>query len=1120
MPLSTINAAKDLEKSYQPLLVVTLTTVNGQVVRLASEGLNTTEGSFQFNGQNYLGRIAEQDLGAIQGNHEGGIDVLSRISIKVIDPDKVIWLLHQVHGLKGATMQITFLMHEAGTSNYSSDSIVPFEGICEQPECDAEFIYLRATSSLNLQRRLLPAMTLQRRCPLVNPATDTERAEAANEESIFYLCGETRSIGTAAPCDYTKATCTQPNRRAGLEYETATTGHARNYVSGQWLDFTNNPNEQRWGRPIPLVYGTAWVDGLTSVVGEGNSTRGEAILCQGEVEQILKVVVNGQQLQPANDITGAVNYIVRDPLARYNVINRGGRDGSPNLDSPWNGDGDSYGSICAILWVLYNKYADPSTVPSVRALVQGPKIRVYNGTGVGDFTREYSENPVWVILDLLARAGVPISRLDLASFISAADFCDETISYEDQYGATQSHKRYSCSLVISQKQSAADLIRKVRLGCDARLTQNPSTGKIQIFIDSTLATQQPSTISGSNYNSPVTSKTAAGATANGFVAYRFDKVLRIGDKSTLKISGPSQDPPNRVQFDFTNSERDYASDAMAMIDAQAIKAAGRQIDVGLDVLGINTLDQAKRRSRRYLAELNRANARGDAGGSEVYTFLHSFATVRLRPGHICLLNDTQHALTDVPIRLLQIRPARNWETAEIVAQRHVDNHYLNTYGQEADPLNDQNSRNRLERPAYPWAPYKVQPITGDSLVPASEWTFNLAEDHETAAEGTSIAKLIVTGALPVNIFSGVGTPIVGRQGTTDSAGGTILGGGWVYYTAVSAVDADGLLSPPSLFCETAVTVDGDTHTVTMPVLDWPLGTVGYVAYIGNTPQKLTRFADGSGTPSEIVYNSYPEADRGLPDIEFDRFRFKVKRISHSGNFGVQVSSVDTDTLTVDGAAWASGQWIGRDVTLLAKNNGIGDLQVANYRVTANTEDTLTVEPDPVGTVAAGDVIVMRSLVMATGPNWLEDDLWLNSFAPGGLAPDADAGKILRIIAGTGKGDVYRVLSNTDKRIYVDTDWLIDRVPDTTTRYIIEDADWKFIQASDRIDNRDPVAELSFDIQVTNYLRSTLLIMAVAMDGGENEAVERLSPMREIYLFGGPGNLFTSENAVLAVPDRT
>lgn len=1115
MPLTTINAAKDLELTYQPLLFVTITARDGHILRLCTHGANTSEGGATYGGNSYQGRLMENNLGAIQGHHEGGIDVVSRVALTAIDNDKSIYLnSEQAHGLKGASISIDFALLDVVAGTYSSDSIRKFYGICEQPSADADFFYITATSVLSLQRKLLPSTPLQRRCPWVNPTTSGERTAASSEDSIFYRCGETRDVGTAPPCSYTKATCTQPNRRGGLEWEAESGGRGRNYLSGQWMDFQNNPNEQKWGRPIPLVYGTAWVDAITSVVGDGNATRGEAIVCDGEADAILEVVVNDIRLQAATDITGGTNYLVQDALARYNVINRGDRDGAPNQDKPWNGEGDSYGSMCTILWVLHNKYADPASVPRVRVLVRGPKIRVYSDAST--YASEYSDNPVWVVVDLLLRAGVRASALDMASAITAAAVCSASISYTDQYGASANHARFACSLVVAQKQTAADLIRRVRLGCGLRLVQNSSTGQVQFFMDGTLAVQQGSAPAGTNNATPITSKSASGGAANGYLAYDFTRVLDVNGKSSLKISGPSGgDAPNRVSLSFSNSERNWAGDSLAMIDAAAIAAAGKQIDATFDAAGINTMDQAKRIARRWLAEQNRGNTRNDTAGTEIYQFLYSFGAVRVRAGHICRLTDSEYGISNQLIRILQLRPSRNYETVEITAAAHNDDWYVDTYGQEDDPENGLQLRNRLARPAYPWCPRKVQPAADDPLFGATDWTFNLAEDHETAADGTSLARLIVTGALPVNTFAPLQAPVVARQGTTASSGGTIAGGGWVYYHAACAVDADGLLSPPSLLCETVVTAVGSANTVTMGVTQWPDGTVGYVTYGGRSPNRLTKQTATSGTPSSITFTAYNECDRGMPDSEFDRLLFRVKRMVHSGVFGIQVTGVTSTTITVTDSAWTVNQWAGYDCSILAKNNGIGDLPFLNFRVSSNTADTLTLAQNPAAAgVGVGDVIVMRSKPTVgsdAGGNFLSDANWVNSYAASGLTVDAEVGNVLRIISGLGRGDTYRIASNTATQVYIDGDWI--HTPNGDSRYVIEEPDWKVLQYSDTITNSDQDAELNFSVGVENYERSTLLVQVLGVDGGGNESIEGISPIREIYVFGSTGDVLNEDTEV-------
>jgi len=1104
--LTTINAAKDIAVSYQPLYLATITFSDAAVLRLSTHPLNTAEGGYAYGGNSYYGRILRMDLGAIQGFDQGGIDIVPRVSLTLADADKELLINYeQAKGFRGATLVLDFLLWDAGTSTFSSDSIRKFSGVCDPAQADLDTLTVSATNKLNLQRRYLPSVPIQRRCPWINPTTTAQRAEASDADSIFYRCGETRDLATAPPCSYTNETCTQPTRRGNITWDPPAGSRSREYTSGQWLDIQNNPNNAKYGDVVPMVYGTAWVDAkVLNVIGDGNSTRGEALICLGEIESIFRVVVNDVELQPANDITGATSYSVRDPLLRYNVISRGDRDGSANADVPYNGDGDPYGSLAVILWVVPRRAADPASTPRVRVLVKGPKIRVY--TGVSTSSSVYSDNPVWVLMDLLVKAGISYSDLEIQTFIDAAAICDATVSYTDQYGASSSHARAACSLVLSQRQSAADIIRKVRQGAGLDLVPNSTNGKLQVFYRGTLASQQPSTVAGSNYDVAVSSKSLAGATVNGYLAYDFSKIIR----HSLKIMpAPNGATPNRVYCTFVNSERDWQADSLSMIDGDAAARIDQEVAQPFDADGINTLDQAKRMARRYLAEQNRCNGRGDTGGSEIYRFEHGMGTVRLRAGHICRLSDTHANLSNVLIRLLQIRPAMNHETAEFIALRHNDDFYLDSYGQAPDVADVPQYRNRLERPAFPWGPYYAQPNASDPLYDETEWTFGIAEEHEAAAEGTSIARLRVRGLQPVNIFSEtLSAPVVRRQGTTASTGGTILGHGRSYYLVVCAYDSDGRLSPPSLACEVVVSAASNLNTITVPTVSWPAGASGYRVFVGDTPNLLTYHGTAASTPSSITITAFRYRDIGCPDVEFDRMRVKMKRILHSGLFGIAVSSTGANTITVTGAGWTTNQWANYDCSIIAKDGGAA-LPVLNFTVSSNTADTLTVSPNPASTVATGDVLVMRAKPTVgwdADGRYLTDVNWDNSLSVGGMTPDAEVGYLLRVISGAGRGGLFRVRKND-----ADTHWLegdsshLD-VLDSSSRYIIEEPTWQVIQDSDQLNNSELTGEFDMGVEVTNYSEKTLLVAVFTVDGGGFESFESITPIREIYLFGSAGTL--------------
>lgn len=1098
--MADINTTKELAKAQQPLLLAVVTFADGSLLRLSTHALNTAEGGYAYAGNSYTGRITSFNLGAFQGYDTSGIDIIPTASITIADADKSIKINYEdAKGFAGATLELVFIFWDAGTATFSSDSILKFSGICDGGECEFETITVNASNLLNLQRKQLPNVLIQRRCPWLNPVTTAQRATADDPDSPYFRCGETNNAAT--PCSYTKATCTRLTRFGGVNWDSQSGQYnSRDYVTGN-VSITNAPNDLRYGEPVPMVYGTAWVNPkITNVFGDGNSTRGEAVVALGEVNAILRVVVNDTELPPATDITGATNYIVRDKLLRYNVINRGGRTGAPNLDVPWNGQGDPYGSMCAILWCVPRRVAESSTRPRMRVLVQGPKIRVY--TGVSTYSDAYTDNPAWVLMDLLVEAGRSYSELDIQSFIDAAAICSASVSYTDQYGATASHARYAVSLVIDKRRSAAEVIRSVRMGCGGILVPNSDSGKIQLFIEGTLASQQPAVLSGSNASGAVTSKTLAGAVANGYYAYSFTRVLMQGKKSTLTGKPrPVSSTPNRIQFKFSNSERDYAEDSISLLDPNAVFRAGGENTETFQAEGVSTMDQAKRVASRRRRRNLYGNPRGDAGGTEIFEWLDTMRCIRLRVGHICVLTDPHYSYTSVPVRILQIRPSSNFETVKIVAERHNDNWFLDTEGQNGDVTLTQLARDRLARAAYPWGPLGAQASYGDPMFTADDWTFALRENAETLADGSSVTKLEIRGRQPVNLFSNIGPPQVGRQGTTSGASGNFPGSGWTYYAAIASKDSTGKLSALSLLCETTITNPTSVNDLTIPVLGWPTGAVGYVIYVGNTPQLMTKHGESSTTPSSITVTAWKERHGGAPDPEFDKMRLKMKRIVHSGIWGQAVASVASGVVVVAGGMTVN-QYVGYNCSVLGLIGG-GYMPLLNFTVTANAVDTLSLTPNPLTFgVVAGDALILRSLPAVgsdgTG-NYVDDALWANSVSGAGLVVNGEVGRLLRFICGPGRGDIYRIKANTATRIYVEGEWLA--TPGSTSRYIIEEPDWQVIQTSDSLNNSDQAADFVSTIEVANYQRQTLLVQAFTLDGGEAESFDNLSPCREIYVYG-------------------
>lgn len=1103
MPLTTIEAAKETELSYQPLLIAIVTFPDATVLRLSTHPLNVAEGGFQYGGQDYHGRISSHDIPALQALSEQGIDQLPAVTLHLADADKWLMQYELAHGWRGALLEVRLVFWDADTATFSTNAYVKFSGVCSGANADDLTLTVSATAR-NPQKTLLPPTLIQKRCPWLFPATAAQKAEAGNPDSAFYRCGYT---GVADWCDYTAQRCkalNNWNRFGGVQFDPPAAWRSKSYLEGKTVEGKNVGPDQLYGQPVPLVYGTAWVDcPVANTMGEGNSTHWEAIVCDGEVDDIIKVIAQDVEV-PRTTSRSGTPYWVQDWLFCWRPVTWGTRDGSPNQGALYNGRGDSYGSICVIEGVVPKKLAESAGRPATRVLVRGPKIRTYSDPNTWTLTGDPgNRNPVWILMDLLVRSGWNYADLDIQSFIDAALYCDELVTYTNAEGVESTHPRYSCSIAIQDRRSAAQLIRGVRQAGNLILVTRDTDGKKQVRVKMTLADQQPAAVNGSNYNTPVPSKGHAGGAANGYVAYHFNESSILADDKGAPqarvYQEPLSDAPNRISFAFRDADNWYAEDSFTRIDTADVARIGQEIGGTFAPEGIDSYDAAKRISAIFLAETLRGNSRLDTGGTYYVEFSTTVKVAHLRAGDIVMLSLARYNWANQLFRVLKIQPRTDFETCNVTLAWHSDDWYTDAWGQAADPQAIQQHRNRLPRPAYPWAPYSVQPPAGDSMFAREDWTFGITQVYTLAADGTNLVHLAITGCVPVNQFASLGAPKTALQLTTANTGGTIPGGNRGYYVAVCGKDADGKVTAPSYIASTIVTDPGSTNTLTIAVPAWGSGTVGYSVFTGLAPHKLTWQVDGPGTPASIMLTAFKERTWGMPDVEFDHLRFRVKRGEHLGVVGVAVTSASLNTLTVDAAGWTVNQWVNYDCSIIAKS-ATGVCPVLDFRITANSATQLTVTPDPAALgVAVGDVMIIRSRPTVNGRT-LTDANWKNSLVNNGqgLVPGQEVNRLLRIIAGPGRGQLRRIASNTDISITIDSDW--HTLPTSDSRYIVEAPTWDYEVAAGEQENTWAAVSITQNVNVTNYSHAQLVIQVLAEDGGDT-AFDQDGPVREAYVFG-------------------
>jgi hypothetical protein len=1102
----SIDQAKALAAGYQWLLLAKWTFNNGDTLYLSTRDVT-------FGGQAYLGRLADQDLDTVQSMSESGIDLAPVWTAHIADSDSYVYLNYENgtgRGFRGADVEVKLGFRDVLGNENSTDTMFRFSGVCDPAtQAKEEFLIVRAQNRMNASKKMLPMFLMQRHCPKIRPLNASQCAEAADEDSDFWWCGITDP--GKPDCNNTREGCISADnfpRFAGVTFQPPRDGgKGREYVSGEKVQLFNSGNDAKYGEPWPVVLGRGWVEcPVLWSIQNGNYTDCLVGLCIDAIDTGLdstlstRVIANGYELPPAGyDSPGGFVQLNPGNVGWWNWYTRGNRDGLTEIQASalYGGKGDAHGSEVTILVTIPRQISSGEQIPTVSVLFSGPKVRVYSDAST--FTKVWSDNPAWHMLWLLVNSNWRYDELDIQSFVDAAAVCSENVTYTSQYGGTASHARYKSNLILRQRRQAGEIIRGVRQSAAMMVQPNRSTGLLSIAIKGTLAAQQPSAVAGSNYTTAVSSKLRNGTSANGYPCYRWTEDNTI---SIRGIARPITDTPNRLVFQFQDSENNFSPTNLALSDSDDVERVGQEVASQVQIDSCASYDQASRLGKMLHKEAHRGNPAEDTRGTQWFEIVAGIDCLRVATGQIGMIGDWPRlGLTNQLVRVMSVKGPSKEGLITLTVHWHDDDWYVDSLNQRPDPEYSNPRRDMLGRASYPPCPDLEAPAAGDPYYDPSDKTFALAPEWTLSPEATWRGRMRIRSKIAVNEFGTAQPPQVQPQANVASSGGTLTSG--TYYVMVAAKDAGGKYSPLSLpsigFIASGVTAG----VITVPVLWWDDEAVGHAIYAGRTPFLLTLQSETAGTPSSVSVSAFTERGKGAPDQELDALVAMGKVVHHSGILGTQVVAVATGMIEI-GGTWTVDALDGYECSILAKANGV-DLPILNFAITGNDADgVLAVDPDPSGSVDPGDVIVVRSkpTLSAGGRTWT-DPLWANSFNNGdGLNPDEELGKVGYIFAGTGRGLTNLVVAATNTSHTFAHDWLIE--PDATSRMTIEHAESLPLDAPYRpISNADPETIVTLSFPIENHANRTMRISLKTMDGSENSCVDALIPTREAYLPGEP-----------------
>ncbi len=917
--MPTIDQLKEEQTPPTPLFLFECTLRNGSVERWGTHAVS-------FGGNTYDARLLKHNLFELGAAPED-----SKISVTLANADSRFSEIERETGFRGAQVSVQFLFYDLTAQQAASEARIVFRGIGNTAEETTEAaLRVTFTNRLNLQRIVLPEVRIQRRCPWAFPATAGQRQEALSggakgKYSALYRCGYSADQSGGAGsldtlnggqpftnCDYTRAACSARGmfdigRFGGVEFVPAqitvrSFGEAGTHLSPIL------PNEARYNDFVPLVYGTAWYQPpVVFARNDGNLTHLEVLLGMGEIEDVVKVVVN--DVEVPEGVSGAD----MAGTGWYNLITSGVRSGSFNPDFA---GGDPYGSMAMASVVVPNRISDGQSLPRVRVLLRGLKLERFdsNGASLGE---TFTNNPAWVLLDVLRRSGWLTSEIDLASFAAAAAYSEEAIQTTDLYGNTVVIPRFQCNLVVGRRWSAAEVARGVRNGSSLLLTYG-SGGLLALRVENTMALQQPAKPDGSNSTEVLNGGWPAYEFSDGSAT--FSGILRKpgGDPAIRLYAQSGADTPNRLTVEFQDEFNEYQQDSLSLVDVDDALLTQREVTAAFPALGLPNFDQATRVLDLQLAK--------STVGSTLVEFETTVRGVGLAPGDLITVTYLKEGLQRQPFRVTRLAPGVNYQTVLVTAQWHDDDWYTSGGASAAGGRRSGASETGLPRP-----------LVGTVLDANGIEQFGITETVIPLSDSGFQVKLSAAFTVPGGTAPSLANiPLVSLNPTIETTGGTLAGGQTLYY-AVSATDASGAESGLSFAVRAKIPAGTNTNSVSLTGLSFsPGNTATFSVYRGSNPIQMLRIANAQTVASSFMDAGAATELVGPPDGNYNHANF-YWRLELQPEANVEIHS--STTIGKSGLGMLPDDFKGALVRV-TRGTGATEERV----VVTNTDTTLTVTP--------------------------------------------------------------------------------------------------------------------------------------------------------------------------------
>ena len=264
-----------------------------------------------------------------------------------------------------------------------------------------------------------------------------------------------------------------------------------------------------------------------------------------------------------------------------------------------------------------------------------PETRAYNGTWDGTFKAAWSDNPAWVLYDLLKNKRYGFGRrlgdfaVDKWALYNVAQYCDQLV--DDGFGGKE--PRFTCNAWITEQRQAYDVINDI---CSIFRAMPVWNGR-----EFTVIQDRPA--------DPVWTYTNANVDKEGFT-YSY---------SAMKARH------NEIYVEYANAQNNYEKDVICVSDDDLIRRYGLNVKK-VTAFGCTSRGQAYR-TGRWILETEKLETR-------TVTFTVGAEGLMHVPGDIILVADNDYAGIQIGGRVISID--RNTVTIDREAQFKVGDKFM------------------------------------------------------------------------------------------------------------------------------------------------------------------------------------------------------------------------------------------------------------------------------------------------------------------------------------------------------------------------------------------------------------------------------------------------------------